>query len=57
MLRKAAMHLAMLSLLTLTGCSTIPSGNATFAGLSSPSPGEALVYLYRPKNFTGGGVN
>lgn len=45
------------SLLTaLVGCSTIPTENPAFVGVQPTRNDSALVYLYRPKNFTGGGV-
>ena len=40
----------------LVGCSTIPTANPAFVGIAPPRSDSALVYFYRPKNFTGGGV-
>lgn len=54
--KNIATWIALPSALLLAGCSTIPAQNPGFSGLSSPANGEALVYVYRPKNFTGGGV-
>lgn len=48
--------LAVVLLLVLAGCSTIPKGNPPFAGLAAPEKASSLVYFYRAKNFTGGGV-
>lgn len=56
MSRGARTHLVLFTLLLVSGCSTIPVGAPTFSGLESPKDGEAIVYFYRPKNFTGGGV-
>lgn len=55
------MKCMLLATLTTTvtffgGCSTIPTANPLFAGLEAPQQDTALVYFYRPKNFTGGGV-
>lgn len=47
---------AVVLALVLAGCSTIPKGNPPFAGLAAPEQASALVYFYRAKNFTGGGV-
>ena len=54
MLRNALVCLGLM--LILSCCSTVPTGNPSFSGLDRPAQGEALVYVYRPKNFTGGGV-
>jgi hypothetical protein len=56
MLKHIATLVFLASGLMVGGCSTIPAGNPGFSGLESPRQGEALVYLYRPKNFTAGGV-
>lgn len=40
----------------LNACSTIPSSNPIFSGIQAEKDGYALVYFYRPKVFTGGGV-
>jgi hypothetical protein len=56
MLKRSANLVSLVSGLMVGGCSTIPAGNPGFSGLESPRQGEALVYLYRPKNFTAGGV-
>ncbi len=48
--------LSAILLFLLAGCSTIPTENPSFAGVESPRDDSALVYFYRPKNFTGGGV-
>jgi len=40
----------------LGGCSTIPTSSPVFVRVEAPREGAALVYFYRPKNFTGGGV-
>lgn len=44
------------SALLVGGCSTIPTSNPPFTGIEAPQQDTALVYFYRPKNFTGGGV-
>ena len=43
-------------LILLSGCSTIPTSNPAFSGVEAPRDESSIVYFYRPKNFTGGGV-
>lgn len=44
------------TLVGLSGCSGGPIRKEAFAGFESANPDKALIYFYRPKAFTGGGV-
>lgn len=48
--------LALVAMLAICACSTAPVGNPIFSGLEDPQDDEAIVYFYRLKSFTGGGV-
>ncbi len=53
------MRIGLISLLVVaasTGCSTVPTGNPVFTDLEAAGASEAIVYVFRPKSFTGGGI-